>query len=100
VKERTANGMAELYSAEAKKEERHYFPDHLIPWAYISWAYSSERRLQLSPARSDPFSPWCQALPVWEAGRQCSGWGDTGALCKVSETNLLGSLKLFPDATH
>lgn len=50
------------------EKDRHYFPDHLIPWVHISQAYSSEQRLHLSPTLSDHFSPWCWVVnPPWGA---------------------------------
>lgn len=36
-----------------KEKDRHHFPDHLIPWAYISQAYPGVQRLHLSPTLSD-----------------------------------------------
>lgn len=73
MKERTAKGTAVLYYSEAKKvKDRNYFPDHLVPWVPLSWAYSSEQSSHLSAMSS---ALGARVLPAGEAGRQPTGRG-------------------------
>lgn len=53
MKKRTAKGTAVLYSSEAKKvKDRNYFPDHLVPWVHLSWAYLSKQNSHRSAMSS------------------------------------------------
>lgn len=87
---------------ENQKDE-HYFPDHLMPQAHVSWAYSSEWRSHLLPRVSVHLCPWCWAVhPPWCASSlesRGSPEGEEAAqLPSLWGISVTGCLQLLTDA--